>query len=1163
MTKYFYQRPSQLSPLNWFDLCTVFIKKDHPHVLFRETMIKSLLFNNHKILSLLITRYFLPLWRNFQAKIVLFACLLALAQTALQAQEPPQAAANVSGGAADTFIYEWERVYYGKINNESMLLYTHSFARSQLTFADIDGDGDDDLMIGKEDGQLAFLENVGMPGKPDFQLRSEAFEAFHIETGPDGQAESVKSSINIGANAAPTFVDIDGDGDLDLFIGSEDGSIFYYENTGNSLLPIYELKDPAYMGLRPGKNVVPEFRDINMDRAPDLLVGTHSGKVYLYKNAGRQTRALFCSSLTSHQSNNQMACPYPRELVGDTFPEVDASPTWVDWNYDGLWDIAVGKASGQISFYYNKGNPFQPKWEMETDRFLFIDAGGYASPIFYDLDNDGFTELLVGTSTSKIIHYENREVLQNGLRKLPDLDLSNINWKENHLRILERVCQQLEGAPNCLPALARAFNIPDDIPQDLKQYADFVVKVKSKAAQVDSTTDPEANPEAGDQPPGEQPPEQASIRSFNRRLLTAQANAPDPGADPAQDGNAEIADQETSQTGSAFPLDMANRNYLWLSSRNFLQFGHFLNDNDRAIVTTGDWDGDGDLDLLLGSGSGHLFAYENIGTARAPNWRSLENPVFSPNQRANSAPTLVDIDGDGDLDILVGNQAGKLEFIKNNGSPTRPEWKIEDLAFADIDVGSHSIPALIDIDNDNDLDLFVGNSKGRIVLYVNEGSDKQPRFVIKSTQFANLVEEKNIAPTFFFWNPDKAPDLLVGGEEGILHLIVNNRLEGTPLTHGWNLQESNWSNIETIGFSVPHVADFDQDQNQDLLVGDVEGNLLIWLNRGVKEIKPEETELPAAISNSIEITDEAALQEETETIELDEIALEEELQQEEVDLPFDPVYVLVTKQYLNLPNSRRLVPAFFDMDADGDLDLLVGTKEGFLFQYLNEGTVTEPEWTLITKRFLGYDAGKNAAPAFGDLDQDGDIDLVVGNTRGTLEYWENQGTVDFPEFVKNPTVLRGITGGINSRPALVDINQDGLLDLLIGNFQGQLVHYLQQSTSAGTSFQLTHRRYLGLDIGIGATPTAADLNNDKIQELILGSDHGDIISFQSIPVEEDPTRWGWKQDSSYFANLKDELPLGNAPVFADIDQDGDMDMFVGGEDGSFYYYRNDGEPGNP
>ncbi|MBF0288113.1 MAG: VCBS repeat-containing protein [SAR324 cluster bacterium] len=1123
-------------------------------------MIESIFPKNHKLLLSQAIRNFLPSWQIGQVKIFLFSLPLVLGCTFLHAQEQAQDAKDNATQA--TIAYEWERIYYGKMNNELQLLYTRAFARSRMAFMDIDGDGDDDLMIGKEDGQLAFLENIGKPGEPDFYLRTEAFQAFHSQTGADGNTKNVESAINVGANAAPTFVDIDGDGDYDLFIGSQDGSIFYYHNKGNALLPIYELKNPAYMGLRPGKNIVPSFQDINMDRVPDLLVGTHSGKVYLYKNAGRQTNALFCSSFRSNQTQNQRPCPYPRELVGDTFPEVDASPTWVDWNYDGLWDIAIGKASGQISFYYNKGNAFQPKWEMETDRFLFIDVGGYASPIFYDFDNDGFTELLVGTSTSKIIHYENREVLQNGLRKITELNLSNINWKENHLRILERACQQLQGDPACLPVLARAFNIPDDIPQELKQYADFVVKVKSKSSQADDA-EPDNNPEQAEPVQEAAPPQQASIRSFNRQLLAAQANAPDPAANQEQNVDAEAAatEQKKEKTGSVFPMDMANRNHLWLSSRNFLKFGHFLNGEQRSVITTGDWDGDGDLDLLVGGESGKLFAYENIGTTRTPNWRSIENPAFSQNQRSNSAPALADIDGDGDLDILVGNQAGKLDFIKNHGSPVKPEWKIEELAFANIDVGSNSIPVLIDIDNDKDLDLFVGNSKGRMIFYLNEGSDKQHQFVIKSTQFANLVEETNIAPAFFFWDDDEAPDLVVGGKNGTLHLISNNHLEGTPLTHGWNLEEHNWSNIETAGFSVPHVTDFDKDQKLDLLVGDIDGNVLIWLNRGSKKVEPEETNKPAVISNSIERTDENALQQGEDTVELDPIALEEELQQKEVDLPFAPVYTLITKQYINLANSRRLVPAFFDMDVDGDLDLLIGTKEGFLFQYMNEGTVAEPNWTLISKRFLEYNNGENATPVFGDVDQDGDADLLVGNARGTLEYWENQGTVDFPEFIKNPTVFQGITGGVHSRPALIDINQDGLLDLLIGNFKGQLVHYLQSSTDTGRSFQLIHRRYLGLDLGIGASPTAADLNNDKNQELIIGSDHGDIIGFQPVPIEQDPTRWGWKQDSSYFEKLRKEFPLGNAPAFADIDQDGDVDMFVGGEDGSLYYYRNDGKPG--
>ncbi len=1072
----------------------------------------------------------------------------------------------------EELIYTWERIYYGRLEGEQRLLYTRPFSRSQASFADVDGDNKDDLLIGKSDGRLALFINTGKPGEPKFVLQTEDLKAYHLESTGGNNTERVETIIDVGENAAPTVVDIDADGDLDLFIGSKDGTIFHYNNIGNALLPIFELATPSYMGLRPGTNTVPRFKDVNTDRAPDLLIGTHVGKVYLYLNAGVPVRAKFCTETeeidTTALTRNR--CFYPRQLISDIAPEVDASPAWVDWNYDGLWDVAVGKASGQISFYYNNGSSFAPKWKMESDRFLFIDAGGYASPVFYDLNQDGFDELLVGSSTSQMIYYENREVLQTQLPRIQNVDLSEINWKDDHLLILQNVCNQLDGAPACLPALGRAFNIPNDVNQDLQTYADYIVRPRGviaaqEEAPVEGAPDPAQDPANAADPAAD--PANANQGAFqwnpNPRALPAQVAAPDAAAPDPLAPAGEEAPSDTAETAEDenFSRTMAYRNNLWLSTRNFLEFGHFLSGDRNTTVTSGDWDNDGDLDLMLGGRSGKLYAYENIGTGRSPNWRAMQAPLFNPNQRADTAPVLVDIDGDNDLDIVVGKRNGRLELITNIGTQNRPNWEITELSFGEVDAGNNSIPNFVDIDKDDDLDLFVGNSKGRIIFYENSGSKTEPRFELKSTRFAYTLEDRNLAPMFFAWNHDDQPDLILGSRDGLLKVISSDIDPNLPITRGWQLKTIRWAGIETVGFSTPHPADFDGDQQIDLLVGDVEGNIMIWLNRGFIEREDLEDE-EEFVNNSVEQTDtDDPFAEEPEIVEVDAFpAIEEEALLPEIplDLPFDPVYVLVTDKYGQIDVGQRAVPAFFDFDVDGDLDMIIGNKQGELIQFLNEGSPSQPRWVKVTNRFLEYNGGRNATPVFVDLEQDGDLDLVVGNERGTITYWENKGSFDFPEFVANNEAFRGITGGLNSRPAFFDINQDGLLDLIIGNFKGQLQEFIQRPGANNSFyFELVHRKYLDLDVGIGATPTIADLNNDDQVELIIGSDRGPVENFQQVPIDPN-SPWGWQSNNTWFTNL--EFPVGSFPVFSDLDADDDVDMIIGSESGKLYFFRNDGQP---
>ena len=196
----------------------------------------------------------------------------------------------------------------------------------------------------------------------------------------------------------------------------------------------------------------------------------------------------------------------------------------------------------------------------------------------------------------------------------------------------------------------------------------------------------------------------------------------------------------------------------------------------------------GDLDLVGGEESGKLIYLENTGSSRTPEFVErigTANPFDGIDVGVYSAPALGDLDGDGDLDLVVGEESGKLIYIENTGTSTEPEFA-EFVAFLDfspkssysysysylydddyvdddyvptmppsrqsnysnlfagIDVGYESIPVFADLDGDGDLDLAVGNLDGKLNYIENTGTSTTPKFV-QLTGRANPFDGMDIA----------------------------------------------------------------------------------------------------------------------------------------------------------------------------------------------------------------------------------------------------------------------------------------------------------------------------------------------------------------------------------------------------------------------------------
>ena len=114
-------------------------------------------------------------------------------------------------------------------------------------------------------------------------------------------------------------------------------------------------------------------------------------------------------------------------------------------------------------------------------------------------------------------------------------------------------------------------------------------------------------------------------------------------------------------------------------------------------------------------------------------------------------------------------------------------------------------------------------------------------------------------------------------------------------------------------------------------------------------------------------------------------------------------------------------PALADLDNDDDLDLTIGEEDGNLNYYENTGTMKIPEWTEDSSMFSGINVGGRSAQAFADLDDDGDFDLAIGENNNDVNYFENTGTKEVPEWTEDNSIFSGVDAGERTNPAFADL----------------------------------------------------------------------------------------------------------------------------------------------
>ena len=557
-----------------------------------------------------------------------------------------------------------------------------------------------------------------------------------------------------------------------------------------------------------------------------------------------------------------------------------------------------------------------------------------------------------------------------------------------------------------------------------------------------------------------------------------------------------------------------------------------------------------------------------------------------------------DYDQDGIEDLFTSSSvSGVAGITVYKGSYANGHWSFKEKldrgksylqvtaggGLTNLYVSWDDIPAITDIDGDGDLDILVFEPGGSFISYfANQSIEKgwghdSLRFELKDLCWGKVLENELSETMYLSDTPDMCSDGNFTGEDHILP-----RHAGSTIL----------------------ALDVDADGDKDAFIGDISSRRIVFLHNGLTAHQAWITEqdnrypsqdtsvdLPYFVgSYSVQLDDDpepewlAAVNSRSLT--------EDKVSVWRYDDTVDPgpyEYKLTEKGFLQnemIDMGSHSRPAVADINGDGLLDLLIGgytytegnaTREPSLWYFENQGTITQPYFVRVSDDYLGMSQFANIptfdfAPAFGDIDDNGTIDLMVGEQNGKLFFYKNKvASGDSMRFDPAVYPYMNISVGVSATPQIVDINGDGLNDLVIGERTGNVdnmgrcsnLNYFENQGAPGNAVfdadvtlapntQCFGRLLFDIQIGLPQYSTPSIVRTHQGLVLMTGSDPGKLLLYDHV-----------ENGKTGAVSLVDDqfglIDVGNrsAPALADFDHDGVYELLVGNQRGGLELFSTD------
>ena len=459
------------------------------------------------------------------------------------------------------------------------------------------------------------------------------------------------------------------------------------------------------------------------------------------------------------------------------------------------------------------------------------------------------------------------------------------------------------------------------------------------------------------------------------------------------DGDLDILNYGTGGTQVEFHKNLSEENFSSCDSLKFtlevLCWGEFFENISNAAITL------------------------NVGCSAPPINDENNSQTYSPDLHSGSCLECLNVDGDNDLDILIGDLSNQhINMVRNGGSNLYALCDSVDDIYPSYDT-TMSLDVFgcafhLDVDNDGKCDLLFApnalNSSANfqnVLYYHNYGNDDSVRahFIQKDFLVGQMVDVgEGAMPVFFDFDHDGDMDLFIGNKTyynasgapaSMISLYKNTGNNSAPV---FTFQTADFSGIFTNALGINGVAptfgDIDGDGDEDMISGDVNGKLYLF------------TKNPGSDTN----------------------------------------FVLTQSNYMGIDVGSFATPQLVDVDRDGDLDLLIGEQAGNVNYYQNTGTTTNANFVLANPMFgnvyvtqPGFTTGYSAPHLY---NENGNYVLLVGSERGWLNRYDHIDGNLAGTFTRTDSMYVSTYEGGRIAPAVADLNHDSLFDVVIGNYAG-------------------------------------------------------------------------------------------------------------------------------